>query len=75
MSDSHEEDSSEERARAVKSRTRKPMTYVTDKMRLKMLLLITEFGLSCYMAAKVLGMPYTNAKVIYRVFRLDKRVV
>ena len=75
MSDSQEEDSSEERARAVKSRTRKPMTYVTDKMRLKMLLLITEFGLSCYMAAKVLGMPYTNAKVIYRVFRLDKRVV
>ena len=40
-----------------------------------MLLMIPEFGVSCYMAAKVLEMPYTNAKVIYRVFRLDKRIV
>ena len=42
---------------------------------LKMLLLITEFGLSCYMAAKVLDLPYTNAKVIYRVFREERRIV
>ena len=69
------ETSSEERLTQRKSRSRKPMMYVTDKMRLKMLLLITEFGLSCYMAAKVLEMPYTNAKVIYRVFRMDKRIV
>ena len=58
-----------------KQKDRKQITYVCDKLRLKMLLLITEFGLSCYMAAKVLEMPYTNAKVIYRVFRLDKRIV
>ena len=51
------------------------MTYVPDKLRLTMILLITEFGLSCYLAAKVLNMPYTNAKVIYRVFREEKRVV
>ena len=69
------ETSSDEKLNRHKSRSRKPMMYVTDKMRLKMLLLITEFGLSCYMAAKVLEMPYTNAKVIYRVFRMDKRIV
>ena len=69
------ETSSEERLTRRKQRSRKPMMYVSDKMRLKMLLLITEFGLSCYMAAKVLEMPYTNAKVIYRVFRMDKRIV
>ena len=69
------ETSTDERITSRKSRSRKPMMYVTDKMRLKMLLLITEFGLSCYMAAKVLEMPYTNAKVIYRVFRMDKRIV
>ena len=51
------------------------MTYISDKLRLTMILLITEFGLSCYLAAKVLDMPYTNAKVIYRVFREEKRVV
>ena len=43
-------------------------------MRLQILILITEFGLSCYMAARVLNLPYTNAKVIYRVFRDENRV-
>ena len=36
--------------------------------------MITEFGLSCYQAARVLNLPYTNAKVIYRVFREENRV-
>ena len=77
MSDSCDSSTNEHQLmkRKPKARARKPITYVTDKLRLKMLLLITEFGLSCYMAAKVLEMPYTNAKVIYRVFRLDKRIV
>ena len=44
-------------------------------MRLTLILLITEFGLSCYLAAKVLKIPYTNAKVIYRVYRKEDRVV
>ena len=39
-----------------------------------MLLMITEFGLSCYQTAKILNLPYTNAKVIYRVFREEKRI-
>ena len=43
-------------------------------MRLEILVLITEFGLSCYQAARVLNLPYTNAKVIYRTFREENRV-
>ena len=37
--------------------------------------MITEFGLSCYQTAKILNLPYTNAKVIYRVFREEKRII
>ena len=44
-------------------------------MRLEILILITEFGLSCYQAAKVLDLPYTNCKVIYRTFRDENRVL
>ena len=40
-----------------------------------LLVLITEFGLSCYQAAKVLNIPYTNAKVIYKVYRSENRVI
>ena len=58
-----------------KPKSSKQMTCVSDLLRLKLILLITEFGLSCYLAAKVLNLPYTNAKVIYRVFRQDKRIV
>lgn len=68
-------ESSNESSHPGTRKVRKPMTYVSDNMRLKMLLLITEFGLSCYMAAKVLDLPYTNAKVIYRVFREERRIV
>ena len=56
-------------------KSKKMMTSVNDHLWLKLILLITEFKLSCYMAAKVLNLPYTNAKVIYRVFRSDKRIV
>ena len=55
-------------------KTRKPQIYVNDEMRFEILILITEFGLSCYQAARVLKLPYTNAKVIYRVFRENKRI-
>ena len=54
---------------------RKEQFYVTNDMRLGLVILITEFGLSCYLAAKVLNVPYTNAKVIYRVFREENRVI
>ena len=55
-------------------KTRKPQVYVSNALRLELLILITEFGLSCYLAARVLNLPYTNAKVIYRVFREENRV-
>ena len=55
-------------------RPRKEQVYVTNAMRFEILILITEFGLSCYQAARVLNLPYTNAKVIYRVYREENRV-
>ena len=54
---------------------RKPVNNISDNMRLMMLLMITHYGLSCYMAAKVLKMPYENAKMIYRCFRNENRVI
>ena len=53
---------------------RRQQVYVNDNMRLQLLLMINDFGLSCYQTAKVLNMPYTNCKVIYRVFREEKRI-
>ena len=55
--------------------SRSKAKYISNEMRLTLILLITEFGLSCYQAAKILEVPYTNAKVIYRVFRKDNRLV
>ena len=54
---------------------RKDQVSVSTTLRLEILILINEFGLSCYQAAKVLDLPYTNAKVIYRVFRDENRVI
>ena len=56
-------------------KVRKPVTYISDNLRLMMLLMITQFGLSCYMAARVLKIPYENAKMIYRGFRVEKRII
>ena len=50
-------------------KARSPQFCVTNALRLEILILVTEFGLSCYAAARVLNLPYTNAKVIYRVYR------
>ena len=50
-----------------KSRKRgSPKVTITSDLRMEMLILITDFGLSCYLAAQVLDLPYTNAKVMYR---------
>ena len=43
--------------------------YLSDMVRLELLLMITEFKMSCYLSAKILDLPYTNSKVIYRVFK------
>ena len=53
---------------------RKQQVYINNVQRLEILILITEFRLSCYQAARVLNIPYTNAKVIYRVYRVENRV-
>jgi hypothetical protein len=42
--------------------------------RIKLVLLITEEKLTCFAAAKKLAIPYTNAKVIYRIFRSEGRI-
>lgn len=34
--------------------------------------MIATFGLTCYQAAKIQDIPYTNAKVIYRAYKLKK---
>ena len=47
---------------------------VSDEDRLKMILLIKKFGMSCHRAAKVLNIPYNNAKVIYRIYMKENRV-
>ena len=41
---------------------------VNDIDRLKLILLITENKHTCFSAAKKLQIPYTNAKVIHRIF-------
>ena len=56
-------------------KSRSGQVTITNAKRIEILILITEFGLSCYQAARVLDLPYTNAKLIYRVFRDEKRVV
>ena len=52
----------------------KPYVFVTNAMRLELLIVIIEFGLSCYLASKILSLPYTNAKGIYRAYREENRV-
>jgi hypothetical protein len=47
---------------------------VSNEKRLQMIIMITEHGLTCYQSAKILGIPYTNAKVIYRTFRMSNKV-
>jgi len=43
--------------------------------RLKLILLVSEKKKSCFFAAQILGIPYTNAKVIIKIFREEGRVV
>ena len=45
---------------------------VPGEKRMKLVALIATFGLTCYQAAKIQDIPYTNAKVIYRAYRLRR---
>lgn len=47
---------------------------ISDEDRLKLILLIKEFGMSCHKASKVLKIAYNNAKVIYRIFKNEQRI-
>ena len=42
--------------------------------RLELLIMITEFGISAYLAARILGLPYPEAKMIYRIFKRENRI-
>ena len=53
---------------------RSEQTFVSNAVRLELLILIREFGLSCYLAARVLNLPYTNAKQIYRIYKEESRI-
>lgn len=48
---------------------------VSDLDRVKLVILITEHKLTCFAASKKLDIPYTNAKVIFRTFRVEGRVI
>ena len=45
-----------------------------NHQRIKLIILIFEVGLPCFQAARMLKIPYTNAKVIYRGYKTDKKV-
>jgi len=51
---------------------KRPYMIVPSEKRMKLVALIATFGLTCYQAAKIQDIPYTNAKVIYRAYRLKK---
>ena len=57
------------------SKPHRTQVYVSDIARLQMLILITEFGLSVKQAVKILEVPYPNARFIYKVFQMEKRVI
>ena len=54
---------------------RRQNIYISDKSRLIMLILIKKYSLSCYLAARILDIPYENAKQIYRGLRKENRIV
>ena len=51
---------------------KRPYMIVPSDKRLKLVAMIATFGLTCYQAAKIQDIPYTNAKVIYRAYKLNK---
>ena len=58
-----------------KKKPRKTQIYVTNAMRLELLILIFEFNLTCYNASRILNIPYTNCKVIYGIYKKEKRII
>ena len=48
---------------------------VSNKKRIQLIILIFELGLPCFQVAKMLKIPYTNAKAIYRGFKVERKVL
>ena len=53
---------------------RRKYECISDEDRLKLILLIRDFEMSCHKASKVLGIAYNNAKVIYRIYKNENRI-
>lgn len=49
--------------------------HISDMQRLMLVLMVTEYSQSCYRASKLCKIPYTNAKVIFRKFKKENRVI
>ena len=56
------------------SNHRRKYDTISDEDRLKLILLIKTFGMSCHKASKVLSIAYNNAKVIYRIYKNERRI-
>jgi hypothetical protein len=63
-----------EQKRSEYSSDKRKYRYISDLERLKLILLITEHNFNCSQAAKKLNIPYTNAKVIFKMFKEEGRV-
>jgi len=53
---------------------KKKYRYISDLERLKLILLIVVYRLNCCQAAKKLAIPYTNAKVIVKMYKEEGRI-
>ena len=53
---------------------RRKYECISDEDRLKLILLIKDFDMSCHKASKVIGIAYNNAKVIYRIYKNENRI-
>ena len=62
-------------SKAKKETKKRGYQSVSDIDRVKLVILITEHKYTCFAAAKKLAIPYTNAKVIFRTFRIEGRVI
>jgi hypothetical protein len=48
---------------------------VKNELRLQLIISIKELGLTCLQAAKMLDIPYTNAKVIMHEFKFENKLL
>ena len=62
-----------QRATKTKARAKfnlkREYTAVSQQTRFHMSIMTVEFGLTCYQASSILGVPYTNSKVIMKDYK------